>query len=107
MEDREYEFLLRVRAMLAEAGFEESAPGEEGVHLIRHARGVLIGWLPVQITWSEQVVPRDTDHPADHEALRHAFMLAMSAALQTAGFVVDPRDDQGLLVVDPEQTSAP
>ncbi|THA81233.1 hypothetical protein [Streptomyces sp. A0592] len=107
MEDHEDELVLRVRAVLAEAGFEESAPGEEGVHLIRHARGVLIGWLPVQVTRPEQVAPRDIADPADHDVLRHAFMLAATSALQSAGFVVDPRDDQGLLVLDPEQTSAP
>ncbi|MFJ9933832.1 hypothetical protein ACIRSJ_11960 [Streptomyces virginiae] len=106
MEDHEDELVLRVRAVLAEAGFEEASPGEEGVHLVRHAHGVLIGWLPVQYTRSGQAVPRDTDRPAAHDALRHAFMLAAAAALQTAGFVVDPRDDDGLLVLDPEQTSA-
>ncbi|MFF1778565.1 hypothetical protein [Streptomyces virginiae] len=32
--------------------------------------------------------------------LRHAFGLAVVAALRTAGFVVEPRDDE-VLVVDP------
>ncbi|MFE5772677.1 hypothetical protein ACFQ7O_30440 [Streptomyces sp. NPDC056485] len=50
MNDQGEELLARVRAVLAQAGFEEIAPGSEGVHLIRHARGVMVGWMPDELT---------------------------------------------------------
>ncbi|MGW6981842.1 hypothetical protein ACWGE1_20760 [Streptomyces sp. NPDC054932] len=48
MNDQGEEMLARVRAVLSDAG-EEIATGSEGVHPIRHARGV-VGWLPEDIS---------------------------------------------------------
>ncbi|WP_158754834.1 hypothetical protein [Streptomyces sp. NRRL F-2580] len=44
------ELLARVRAVLSDAGFEEIATGSEAVHLIRHACGVMVGWLPEEVS---------------------------------------------------------
>ncbi|KJY18185.1 MULTISPECIES: hypothetical protein [Streptomyces] len=104
MDDHSDEFLLRVRAALAEAGFEPSGPGGDGVHLIRQARGVMIGWWPVEITPAPAVLPPDIDDAAEQPALRHAFRLAVAAALRAAGSAVETRADDGLLVIDPEYT---
>ncbi|MFG2974523.1 hypothetical protein ACGFYY_16215 [Streptomyces sp. NPDC048331] len=100
MDAHEDEFLLCVRAALAGAGFEPSGPGGDGVHLIRHARGVMVGWRPVAISREPGTLPPDLDDPAVQPGLRHAFGLAVVAALRTAGFVVETRDDE-VLVVDP------
>ncbi|MFE1787920.1 hypothetical protein ACFW7J_05855 [Streptomyces sp. NPDC059525] len=50
MDDQGEVLVARVRAVLAEAGFEETATGAEGVHLIRHARGVMVAWMPEEIS---------------------------------------------------------
>ncbi len=73
----------RVRAVLSDAGVEEIAPGSAGVHLIRHARGVMVGWLPEEIT-SPAARPRRGRRPSPHDlpGLRHAFGLAMATALR-------------------------
>ncbi|MER7827962.1 hypothetical protein ABTX85_36000 [Streptomyces sp. NPDC096097] len=104
MDDHSDAFLLRVRAAPAEAGSEPSGPGGDGVHLIRHARGVMIGWRPVEIIHTPGTSPPDMDDPAEQPALRRAFRLAVAAALRAAGFAVETRVDEGLLVVDPEHT---
>ncbi|KJK47984.1 hypothetical protein [Streptomyces sp. NRRL F-4428] len=104
MDDQSDEFLLRVRAALVEAGFEPSGPGGDGVHLIRHARGVMIGWRPVEIAPVPVDLSPDIDDAAEQPALRHAFRLAVAAALRAAGFTVETRSDEGLLVVDSEHT---
>ncbi|MFE5488932.1 hypothetical protein ACFQ8S_02970 [Streptomyces virginiae] len=104
MDDHSDEFLLRVRAALVEAGFEPSGPGGDGVHLVRHARGVMIGWRPVEITPAPAALPPDLEDAAEQPAMRHAFRLAVAAALRAAGFVVETRADDGLLVVDSEHT---
>ncbi|MDX2395237.1 MULTISPECIES: hypothetical protein [unclassified Streptomyces] len=95
MNDQEAEVLLeRVRWALAELGFEEIATGAEGVYLIEHARGVMIGWVPQDIT-----PPHGRGEP-DLLGLRRAFGLALAAALRGAGFTVETRDDEWLLVLD-------
>ncbi|MFF3728115.1 hypothetical protein ACFYYM_37780 [Streptomyces erythrochromogenes] len=87
---------------LSDAGFEEIATGSEGVHLIRHARGVMVGWMPEGITRaSRRRGPRRGRQfaPVDLLGLRHDFGLAMAAALRTADLNVEVRGDEWLLVV--------
>ncbi|MFE5534701.1 hypothetical protein [Streptomyces sp. NPDC056492] len=50
MNDQDEELPDRVRAALAQAGFEEIPTGSEAVHLTRHARGVMVGCLPEELT---------------------------------------------------------
>ncbi|MGW6869711.1 hypothetical protein [Streptomyces sp. NPDC054901] len=102
MDDREAEVLsLRVRWALAELGFEEITTEAEGVHLIEHARGVMIGWIPRNITPLRRRVPRrDRTTEPDLPGLRRAFGLALAAALRGAGFAVETRGDEWLLVLD-------
>ncbi|MGW9374067.1 hypothetical protein ACWGVR_29135 [Streptomyces xanthophaeus] len=101
MNDQGEELLARVRAVLSDAGFEEIATAAEGVHLIRHARGVMVGWLPEELTQPRFRGPRRSRRPApaDLPGLRHAFGLAMAAALRAAGLTVESRGDEWLLVV--------
>ncbi|MFE5534698.1 hypothetical protein [Streptomyces sp. NPDC056492] len=102
MNDQGEELLARVRTVLADAGFEEIATGSEGVHLIRHARGVLVGWMPEELTQTHRRRgPRRGRRPAPAElpGLRHAFSLAMAAALRAAGLTVQARGDGWLLVL--------
>ncbi|MFK0047425.1 hypothetical protein ACIQU4_25570 [Streptomyces sp. NPDC090741] len=49
MDDHETELLDAVRAAVRETGFDPEREGEEGVHLVRHPRGVMGGWMPVEI----------------------------------------------------------
>ncbi|MFE2274570.1 hypothetical protein ACFXB4_35800 [Streptomyces lavendulae] len=108
MNDHEDDLYLRVRAVLAAAGFKETATNGEGVHLIRHARGVMVGWMPTQITRpaTRRRGPRRTrPAPTDLPGLRHAFTLALAATLRAAGLTVETRDDQWLLVLNTHHTS--
>ncbi|MET9607219.1 hypothetical protein ABZZ17_19385 [Streptomyces sp. NPDC006512] len=104
MDDQEAEVLLvRVRWALAQLGFEEIATGAEGVHLIEHARGVMIGWIPQDITPPRRPEPRRNQPPdpdPELSGLRRAFGLALAAALRGAGFTVETREDEWLLVLD-------
>ncbi|GAA2774745.1 hypothetical protein [Streptomyces lavendulae] len=107
MNDPDEELLARVRTVLPDAGFEEIATEAEGVHLIRHARGVMVGWIPTQITrpatrrrGPRRTRPAQTDLPG----LGHAFTLALAATLRAAGLTVESRDDQWLLVLDTRHT---
>ncbi|MET9694720.1 hypothetical protein ABZY81_41055 [Streptomyces sp. NPDC006514] len=96
MNDHQDDLYLRVRAVLTAAGFEEIATGDEGVHLIHHARGVMVGWMPTQLS----PAPVQADRPG----LRHAFTLALAATLRAAGLTVETHDDQWLLVLDTHHT---
>lgn len=103
MNDQGDELLARVRAVLSDTGFEEIATGAEGAHLIQHARGVMVGWMPEELTHPPgprrgpaAAVPSP---PSDLPGLRHAFGLAMAAALRAAGLTVEARGDEWLLVV--------
>lgn len=88
MNDHEDDLYRRVRAMLTAAGFEETATGGEGVHLIHHARGVMVGWMPTQVT--RRRGPRRTrPAQANLPGLRHAFTLALAATLRAAGLTVE------------------
>ncbi|MFE5521517.1 hypothetical protein ACFQ9Q_27925 [Streptomyces virginiae] len=100
MNDQGEELLARVRAVLSDAGFDETATGAEGVHLIRHARGVMLGWLPEDLAQPRRRGPRRSRRPApaDLPGLRRAFGLAMAAALRAAGLTVETRGDEWLLV---------
>ncbi|MGW6861407.1 hypothetical protein [Streptomyces xanthophaeus] len=110
MNDHGDELLTRVRTVLSEAGFEEIATGAEGVHLIRHARGVMVGWLPEEITLTvRRRGPRRSRRPASRDlaGLRHAFGLAMAAALRGSGLAVETRGDDWLLVLGDVSGEAP
>ncbi|WP_326594303.1 hypothetical protein [Streptomyces sp. NBC_01294] len=77
-------------------------PGDDSVHLIRHARGVMVGWLPDEVSPPpRRRGPRRGRRPSPHDlpGLRHAFGLAMAAALRTAGLTVETRGDEWLLVL--------
>ncbi|WP_405786809.1 hypothetical protein OG753_01770 [Streptomyces sp. NBC_00029] len=107
MNDHEDDLYLRVRAVLTAAGFEEIATGGEGVHLIHHARGVMVGWMPTQITHpaARRRGPRRTRPvQADLPGLRHAFTLALAATLRAADLTVETHDDEWLLVLDTHHT---
>ncbi|MEV0987870.1 hypothetical protein [Streptomyces sp. NPDC049949] len=104
MDDQD-EFLAAVRAVLHQAGFDERAVGAEGVHMIHHARGVMVGWIPEDLG----TLPsrrrgarrtRSSDHPG-LPGLRHAFGLALAAAFRAAEFTVETRGDEWLLVIHP------
>ncbi|MFD9722333.1 hypothetical protein [Streptomyces sp. NPDC059072] len=49
MNDQEAQFLDAVRTVLQDAGFAPAAAGAEGVHVIQHARGAMVGWMPEEI----------------------------------------------------------
>ncbi|MFJ2823347.1 hypothetical protein ACIO7M_19835 [Streptomyces toxytricini] len=107
MEDQEAEFAAAVRAVLAEAGFNEATSGAEGVHVVRHARGVMVGWMPEELArlrvrrrGPARARRRDRSRP-DLPGLRHAFGLALAAAFRGAGFAVETRGDEWLLVLHP------
>ncbi|MFD8413893.1 MULTISPECIES: hypothetical protein [unclassified Streptomyces] len=106
MTDQERRFLAAVRDVLKEAGFAESAEGAEGVHTVQHARGVMVGWMPEEIR-SVRVRRRGprrsrTVGRKDLPGLRQAFGLALAAAFRNAGFAVETRGDEWLLVLQPE-----
>ncbi|MFC9816959.1 hypothetical protein ACFVJM_33420 [Streptomyces virginiae] len=64
---------------------------------------MMIGWRQVEITPVAAALPPDSDDAAEQPALRHAFRLAVAVALRAAGFAVETRADDGLIVVDPER----
>ncbi|MFD9355154.1 hypothetical protein [Streptomyces sp. NPDC060031] len=111
MDDHGQDFPAAVRAVLAEAGFGESALGAEGVHVVEHARGVMVGWMPRELRElpSRRRGPRRTRSGGrrDLPGLRHAFGLALAAAFRAAGFSVETRGDEWLLVVRPGSVSSP
>ncbi|MFF3215558.1 hypothetical protein ACFYYB_33635 [Streptomyces sp. NPDC002886] len=100
MNDHE-DLFLRVRAVLAEAGFEEISSGAGGVHLIHHARGIMVGWMPTELT-HPSARGRGARRPGpvqpDLHGLRRAFGLALAAALRGAGVTVKTRGEEWLLV---------
>ncbi|MFF4368259.1 hypothetical protein [Streptomyces sp. NPDC001594] len=106
MHDHETQFLAAVRAVLDEAGFPARAAGSEGVHTVLHARGVMVGWMPQDITRLRvrRRGPRRTrkNGRADPPGLRRAFGLALAAAFRNAGYTVETRGDEWLLVIDPQ-----
>ncbi|MFI1452190.1 hypothetical protein [Streptomyces roseus] len=88
MNDQGEDLLARLRTVLSDAGFEEIAAGSEGVHLIQHARSIMVGWTPEELTQTRHLRgPRRGRPPAPAElpGLRHAFGLAMAAALRASG----------------------
>ncbi|MFI1647403.1 hypothetical protein ACH4XT_10755 [Streptomyces avidinii] len=109
MNDPEAQFLTAVRTVLQEAGFAPTAVGAEGVHVIQHARGAMVGWMPEEIQ-RLRVRRRGarrtrTETRIDLPGLRHAFGLALAAAFRNAGFMVEDRGDEWLLVVNPAHQS--
>ncbi|MFF4297337.1 hypothetical protein ACFY0N_27270 [Streptomyces vinaceus] len=102
MEDQEEQFLLAVRTVLTEAGFARADAGAEGVHMIQHARGAMVGWMPEEIQRVRRRGPRRTrtTPPPDLPGLRHAFGVALAAAFRNAGFTVEERGDEWLLVLN-------
>ncbi|KJY28827.1 hypothetical protein [Streptomyces sp. A1547] len=109
MNDQEAQFLDAVRTVLQEAGFAPAAAGAEGVHVIQHARGAMVGWMPQEIQRLRARVrarrrgPRRTRtvNRNDLPGLRQAFGLALAAAFRNAGFTVEDRGDEWLLVINP------
>ncbi|MCX4633101.1 hypothetical protein [Streptomyces sp. NBC_01443] len=103
MDDHETDLLDAVRTALIEAGFDPGSGGGEGVHLVRHARGVMVGWLPEEI---DELHARISGEQMPGEGgtglagLHHATGLALDAALHTAGFTTEPLNDH-LLVLPP------
>ncbi|MFJ5546245.1 hypothetical protein [Streptomyces sp. NPDC093225] len=102
MNDHEEQFLATVRSVLQEAGFRDPSAGAQGIHTVRHARGVAVGWVP-------QDIPRLRRRPRRHRSglgelagLRHAFGLALAAAFRGAGFTVETHGDDWLLIVQPD-----
>ncbi|MFD7629285.1 hypothetical protein ACFV7Q_25210 [Streptomyces sp. NPDC059851] len=106
MTDQEGQFLEAVRAVLAEAGFTEGAAGAEGVRTVQHARGVMVGWMPegIRSVRVRRRGPRRSRNAGrrDLPGLRHAFGLALAAVFRNAGFTVETRGDDWVLVVQPE-----
>lgn len=104
MEDQEEQFLQAVRTVLTEAGFARAETHAEGVHVLQHARGAMVGWMPedVQRLRVRRRGPRRsrTAPPPEPPGLRHAFGLALAAAFRNAGFTVEDRGDEWLLVID-------
>ncbi|MFJ3202960.1 hypothetical protein [Streptomyces sp. NPDC086989] len=108
MDDHERDLLDAVRTALTEAGFDpgsESGSGSgEGVHLVRHARGVMVGWLPEEI---DDLHARTSGAHTQGEdgtglaGLHHATGLALDAALRTAGFTTETLDDHILVLLPP------
>lgn len=88
MDDHDGELLTRIRQVLSQAGFSEIAIGTGGVHVIGHARGVMVGRLPEELV----PAPHATGGFAPRElaGTRHAFGLAMAAVLRAAGLAVEP-----------------
>ncbi|MEU9182021.1 hypothetical protein AB0C90_35375 [Streptomyces sp. NPDC048550] len=104
MDDHETELLDAVRAALCEAGFEPGSEGGQGVHLVRHARGVMVGWLPEEIDELHALTSgADTPCEAGTElaALHHATGLALAAALRAAGFTTETRNHHILVLPPP------
>ncbi|MFE9484298.1 hypothetical protein ACFYNM_37680 [Streptomyces spororaveus] len=85
MNDQDEELPARVREVPYGACFEEIATDPYGVHLIRHARGVMVGWPNEDISPPpRRRGPCRSRRPSPHDlpGLRHAFGLAMAAALR-------------------------
>ncbi|MFK0045931.1 hypothetical protein ACIQU4_17755 [Streptomyces sp. NPDC090741] len=106
MDDHETDLLDAVRTALREAGFDPGSEGGEGVHLVRHARGVMVGWMPEEI---DELHARTsgTNTPdqsrTELAGLHHATGLALAAALHTAGFTTETQNDH-ILVLPPPPT---
>ncbi|MGW7436929.1 hypothetical protein [Streptomyces sp. NPDC054849] len=107
MNDPEAQFLAAVGSVLQEAGFAPAAAGTEGVHVIQHARGAMVGWMPEEIQRLRGRVRRRgprrtrTGTRNDLPGLRRAFGLALASAFRHAGFAVEERGDEWLLVINP------
>ncbi|MCX4633495.1 MULTISPECIES: hypothetical protein [unclassified Streptomyces] len=104
MDDHETDLLDAVRTALIEAGFDPGSGGGQGVHLVRHARGVMVGWMPEEI---DELLTRTSGAHASAEGgtglagLHHATGLALAAALRTAGFTTETLDDHILVLPPP------
>ncbi|MBT2467759.1 hypothetical protein J7E97_07710 [Streptomyces sp. ISL-66] len=98
------ELLEAVSATLGAAGFGPGDAGETGVHLILHARGVMVGWTPQEIDdlhTRTHGPPPAGDHNAELTGLRHATGLALAAALHAAGFTTETHSDSILVLPPP------
>ncbi|MFE5520699.1 hypothetical protein ACFQ9Q_23675 [Streptomyces virginiae] len=49
MNDQDAQFLDAARAVLQDAGFASAAVGAEGAHIVQHACGAMVGWMPDEI----------------------------------------------------------
>ncbi|WP_328761005.1 MULTISPECIES: hypothetical protein [unclassified Streptomyces] len=74
------------------------------MHLVRHARDVMVGWLPEEI---DELQARTSGPHTPGEAgtelagLYHATGLALGAALRGAGFTTETQDDHILVLPPP------
>ncbi|MFG2987960.1 hypothetical protein ACGFZK_01340 [Streptomyces sp. NPDC048257] len=104
MDDHETELLDPVRTALREAGFDPGAVGREGAHLVRHARGMMVGWMPEEV--DELHARTSGPHPPDAggtelAGLHRATGPALAAALRAAGFTTQTPDDHILVLPPP------
>ncbi|MFG2716382.1 hypothetical protein ACGFX2_38550 [Streptomyces goshikiensis] len=104
MDDQETGLLDAVHTALREAGFAPGGGGGQGVHLVRHARGVMVGWLPEEI--DELHARTSGPHKLGEDGtelagLHHATGLALTAALRAAGFTTETHDDHILVLPPP------
>ncbi|MFD9458624.1 hypothetical protein ACFWBC_36775 [Streptomyces sp. NPDC059985] len=61
------------------------------MHLIEHARGVMIRWMP---RTSRDITPPHGRGEPDLPGLRRAFGLALAASLRGAGFIIETHGDE-------------